>query len=666
MPLLRRGSVTPDDPSCGTSGDMTSAGTDPSRPGTLALTGLDLSLVPPQGGYVARRCPMRAQNDVVRPVVPRPVGPEVQRRFDQGNAFEESAITQLERLGGTGRVIDEATDELATVAVENVAVLLGARLPTDFQGRRVGRPDMLVVAPGGGYRAVDVKHHVVLDPAGPDDRSSPALVSTLELPAFEDAASDELYSPRKREGDLLQLAHYQRMLEAAGLAAEGGRWGGVLGTERLIVWYDLDAPMWRKPPSSGQQSSMERYDAEFELRLSVIATALAHKDDPSVELLMAPVRIGECDECPWWEYCEGRLRSGSGNVTLLPRVGSREWKIHHDRGVKDRAALAALDPLTARVVSAGIDIPEFQRLVEGLPDDTPVRDLGVVVRAKTQLARLESEGVKTFGDLIRLDPVTAAYAGSGMSSLPEQIDLARAALGPSPIYRRRGVVDISVPRADVEVDVDMENIEEGVYLWGALRSVRNSGATESAYQSFVTWDPLRPPVELENSSEFWTWFRKIRSDAHRDGKTFRAYCYNASAENTYLKKLGIGLGILDEVNAFVQSEEWVDLLRVVDDQLITGTGSGLKAIAPLSGFAWGVEDPGGGISMVQYDVAAGATDTPERRAARDWLLTYNRGDVEATLAIRDWLQSAATTLPSITSWQACEGDGVSFDSEDAP
>ena len=180
------------------------------------------------------------------------------------------------------------------------------------------------------------------------------------------------------------------------------------------------------------------------------------------------------------------------------------------------------------------------------------------------------------------------------------------------------------------------------------------------------WDPMTPSVELENFGEFWTWFREIRSDAHRDGKTFRAYCYNASAENTYLRKLGIGLGILAEVNAFVQSGEWVDLLRVVDDQLITGIGSGLKTIAPLSGFVWGVDDPGGGISMVQYDVAAGATDTPERRAARDWLLTYNRGDVEATLAIRDWVEGVATTLPSIASWQAFEGDGVSLDGEDVP
>jgi predicted RecB family nuclease len=623
-------------------------------PRNVELKMLDLSSVPPQGGYVARRCPMRAQNDVLQPALPRPIGPEVQRRFDQGNAFEAVAIAQLEGLGGAARVVEEVDGEdLSVLAEEDVTVLLGARLPTDRAGRRVGRPDMLVHAPSGGYRAVDVKHHMVLEPAGPDARGLPALVSVVERPAFEDATPNVLFSARKREDDLLQLAHYQRMLEAAGLAAKDGRWGGVLGTERRVVWYDLDAPVWRHVAPDGRQtmqSSMERYDSEFELRLAVIATALAYKQDPSVELLMVPVRIGECDECPWWDYCKGRLREGSGDVTLIPRVGWREWKVHHDRGVTDRAALAALDPVTARVVSAGIDVPEFQRLVEGLPDDTPIRDLGAVVRAKTQLVRLEAEGVETFGDLMALDTVTASYAGSGMSWLPEQIDLARAALGPSPVYRRRGVEEITVPRGDVEIDVDMENIEEGVYLWGALHSIRDGGVTTSVYHAFVTWDPLTPGIEQENLSEFWTWLTDVRLGAHRHSKTFRAYCYNASAENTYLKKLGIGLGILDEVNAFVQSDEWVDLLRVVDDQLVTGTGSGLKAIAPLAGFAWGVDDPGGGISMVQYDSAAGGADTADRRAAREWLLTYNRGDVEATLAIRDWLQSAAAGIPSIAAW----------------
>jgi hypothetical protein len=276
---------------------------------------------------------MRVQNDVLQPALPRLIGPEVQRRFDQGNAFEAVAIAQLESLGGAARVVEEVDGEdLGVLAEEDVAVLLGARLPIDRAGRRVGRPDILVHAPSGGFRAVDVKHHMVLEPAGPDARGLPTLVSPWERPAFEDATSDDHFTARKREDDLLQLAHYQRMLEAAGLAARDGRWGGILGTERRIVWYDLDAPIWRHSAPDGRQtmqSSMERYDSEFELRLRVIAAALAHKEEPSVELLMVPVRIGECDECPWWDYCKGRLREGwsctaSADIPQAPGKGRKD------------------------------------------------------------------------------------------------------------------------------------------------------------------------------------------------------------------------------------------------------------------------------------------------------------------------------------------------------
>lgn len=588
---------------------------------------------------------MRAQNDVLQPAVRRSSGPDVQRRLDQGNAFEAAAIHDLEGLGVAARAADDAGVEQEEVG-EEALVIIGPDLPTDVVGRRRGRPDLLVVAPGGGCRAVDIKHHMVLEALGGDD-GSPALISALDRPRLEDAEYDERFAARRRMDDALQLAHYQRMLEASGFAAETGRWAGVLGTDGRIVWFDLDVPMWRSRASSqALQSTMERYEEEFALRVDIIATALAHRQDPAVELLAAPVRIAECDECPWWDYCRERLEAGSGDVTLLPRVGWRERAVHQAHGVTSRAALARLDPRTARLVASGIDVPEFQRLVDGLEDDSPIGDLGVVVRAKTQLARLEGEGVATFGDLIRLDPITASYAGCGMSSLPDQIDVALAALGPAPIYKRRGVEDVAPPRGDVEVDVDMENIEEGVYLWGALWTERGPELA-SEYVAFVTWEPLTADVEVENFRQFWAWLQDRRAEAHASGRNFRAYCYNASAENTYLKKLGLALGVMDDVMDFIHSEEWVDLLRVVNDTLITGTGSGLKTIAPIAGHSWAVNDPGGGLSMVKYDVAAGLTESVERQEARAWLLTYNRGDVEATLRIRDWLDADAGALPSI-------------------
>jgi predicted RecB family nuclease len=40
--------------------------------------------------------------------------------------------------------------------------------------------------------------------------------------------------------------------------------------------------------------------------------------------------------------------------------------------------------------------------------------------------------------------------------------------------------------------------------------------------------------------------------------------------------------------------------------------------------------------MLRYEVAVG-TPGGERDAARKWLLTYNRGDVEATHELREWM-----------------------------
>ena len=71
-----------------------------------------------------------------------------------------------------------------------------------------------------------------------------------------------------------------------------------------------------------------------------------------------------------------------------------------------------------------------------------------------------------------------------------------------------------VPRADVEVDVDMENTELGCYMWGSYVSDRsNTGIAKTGYRAFVTWEPLTPDVEAENSLRFWRWLTASVKDA---------------------------------------------------------------------------------------------------------------------------------------------------------
>src|SRR5437588_12217651 len=111
--------------------------------------------------------PFRAQTDTLHPAPPLPPDALTQRFFARGNAFEAEIIAELVASHTGAVVITEhgAEAETATLAAiqRGAPLILGGRLPSDQAGRRVGRPDLLVVG-GGGYRAVDVKWHQSLAP----------------------------------------------------------------------------------------------------------------------------------------------------------------------------------------------------------------------------------------------------------------------------------------------------------------------------------------------------------------------------------------------------------------------------------------------------------------------------------------------------------------------
>ena len=170
-------------------------------------TRYDVSAVPPQGGYVAKQCPVRAQWDALEPCDPLPHPAALERRLARGREFEAQIVAELARhhpgatilahqtrtartstaRTGTAGPDSRAEREAATLSRHRGGrrVIIGGRLPADLAGRRVGEPDLLVTAAGSGYRAVDIKHHRSLDAA--DGAGPGALCSALDALTLESA-----------------------------------------------------------------------------------------------------------------------------------------------------------------------------------------------------------------------------------------------------------------------------------------------------------------------------------------------------------------------------------------------------------------------------------------------------------------------------------------------
>jgi hypothetical protein len=620
--------------------------------------------VSPQGGYLAKSCPEAVQLDVLRPVEPLPTSQFMMMLAAAGNAFERTVFDALQSSVAGVVEVDrtrepDCRETLTTEAMRAGAQLvIGGRLPVDLVGRRVGEPDLLVRAGNEpkvngrwAYLPVDVKHHVVRD--APDEPKNPAELLTV-APWVETGGAAASESARWLYGDLVQLAHYQRLLEACGHEIDEGRWGGIIGVGQQLAWYDLDAPCWTpseylEERPAGPLSTMECYAAAFAHRLAVIDAALRYKWNPTIRLLAEPILVPACVECGWRVWCYPRLEKAC-DLSLLPGVDLRRRRLHHERGVADLHALAGLEERTVRLVAAGVQLADLIERAAAVEPRTPIAE--VIPRRHRQIAILAREGFRNVDDLKGLSGQTLRYEHSGIGDLPGQIDRARARLAPEPAYRRRGVDRLDVPRADIEIDVDMENVEQGTYLWGALLTERRPGGPPAVeYLPFVSWDPETSTGELDAFARFWGWLRGQREAAAASDRSLHAYCYSKSAENSQMRRIAGRLGLEDEVEAFLASEQWVDLYAIFRDQLVTGTTIGLKRVAQLAGFHWRSEDAGGGQAIVRYAEAIGDPDGVIRSQARRWLLEYNEDDVRATAALRAWLDGGARLLPSVEQVQ---------------
>lgn len=617
------------------------------------------------GGYFAKQCRefVRKENSSDYPEEWKdPLPPALLARFEAGKMFEAGLLEELrEGFSGVSGVVilegvEDRSDHAAMDAWEessmeafrdpSVWFVANPRLAPVPGYNLTGEPDFAVRAEDGFWYPMDAKDHSELTGSA---KAKPRPVSFLLSPKFESAVEVEMVgSPRKENA--LQLAHYHFMFQAHGLGPTGPdavARGAIIGRSRQWVWYDLKAPQWRHLSST--LSTLELYVLQRNDRMTVVQLEAQRTAGKDVNPDSAPEKKSECPSCEWRTVCHDEMVS-MDEVTLVPSVTVPIAADLRDGGVRTRRDLSLLDHRTARLKAAGIDVAGLQAAAANEPVwSLPAGELYQPrSRSKKRLATLDTHGVHTIQDVVDLSDEVARLGGRAVAPLPKLIDQARVSTV-GRVYKARGVDALSLPRAEVEIDIDFEDSEGYTYMFGALVTHRGDEST-SKYHSFCSWDQSEDG-EGEAFVDFWKFLMR-RKDAYSSVRYYH-YSPHEKASMVQLARRHAevpGCPTIDEVQTLFKSDLWVDMYPIVSSQLVWPTKShSVKDIARFCGHEWSGDGVDGALSLAWYDTATKSEDPEEREQYQRDLLTYNRQDNEATLRIRNWLTQPNFDWDTVTS-----------------
>jgi len=558
------------------------------------------------GGYAAKQCAVRTQNDHL-PIAAKWIpSPEDQARLDAGIAFEVDVFDQIMAAQiGAVRVDPQLRRQEAISATMDamragVPLILGGWLPDDPVGGRTGRPDILVAAEGG-YLPADVKHHRSAEPKARKTVQVAPLVAPSAWAPLEGWSGATVY----RYSDGLQLAHYTRSLQACNFhPGEHLLQGAVVGTTRLsaggqredlvFVWHDLTEPLaytFSRSSETGKKrrSLLERYDHEhsFRVRIAEAARQATSTGDMS-NLLVNPVGQGECKKCPYEMVCAEQMGPDDPSAALtVGNLDTREWLTLRGMGIATTTDLGELDPDD----DAGFFDAYYREVTHHGRDTARSRLAGAIQRAQ----------------MIR----------DGLQIIPA------------------GPTAVEVPSAGIEVDLDIEwDVQDRVYMWGARVRVDGDDTTAESVV-FADWSAdVDAQAEHELAAQVADWLREQRRRAETTGQTLRVFHWSSPEPSRLRRILGAAAtaDLLDR-----DTGVFTDLEDVFKAGFVSLHGSSIKKVAPLFGFSWSVDDPGGAISQHYLNTLrsndTGATD------AKDWLLSYNADDCTAMAVIRDGMRN---------------------------
>ena len=560
------------------------------------------------GSRAALQCARRVHNDF-DPTQSAMELKEVpsNRWAEQGIEFEERVV-ELIHLLNRRKVLDlrnlshpEAITATTAAVTERTPVVIGGALPDDAGSHRAGRPDLLVYLGDrndgrAGYVPVEIKsHRITKESSSGGAQISPLGHLTGGVRSWTSA--DRPPASAYRQRDLLQLAHYWRMLEACDFNAEVAPLGGIIGSDTctdddgFILWQSLTDPLfdtYSRSQGTAKRSALERYDHEFEFRIDVVNVALQQDQPDAPPPLVRPIWIEDCESCPWHDVCLEDLGDSEPSVHVTSgRLSVREWNALRRIGIETVEDLSSLDVADPRLEAYW---PELEFPVSRARP----RLENAVLRAQMSLA---GDDVRWLGNSV--DPI---------------------------------------PRADVEVDFDLEwDGDNRIYLWGLL--VTEDGVSRS--ESLFSWEQLEDEAEEELAGSAINSLTQLRAAAEFQGKTFLVYHYSHPEVSMVRALLARESGLLPSEDWWddFTSECFIDLLPRVKARLFGLKGLGLKRVAGAAGFFWGEEEPSGEQTLEWIDRARSDPDDSVRQAAQDRLMQYNSDDVKATLAVRDWLDA---------------------------
>jgi predicted RecB family nuclease len=571
--------------------------------------------------YAARSCPVKTQNAfnptvaIETPANGAPVDASegLAELFDGGAQFEDAVLGQL-ITSCQGQVVDlrplhaatpDAQIEACVGAMSSGAdVIIGGYLPVDLAGHRVGSPDLLVRSDEGAsgspaYHPVEVKWHRIIARSRPPDGDTeePRVLrySTLSDPRAEAALGISGYELRigSRAADFVQLAHYHRMLEACGFGAQRP-FAAVIGTDDLfevpaLAWADLGEPQVRtfsrnSPEGWRLRSFLERYDYEqsFRIKIAAVAQRQTGRPDQDPELVVRPIVNKECPRCQWWEHC-------------LPQLDSDDVSLRIDKGPLDMREIATLRRHGIATITE-LAAADFDQLLEWyLPEVTHREGAEGRIRVAARRARMLLEGSS---------------------------------------FDRETTGTIEVPRADMEIDLDIESSADGrIYLWGFL--VQQTDDEAAVYHEFSRFDDLDNQAEAALAADAFTWLRSV-VDSMPSVVVFHYSGYEVAKISELARRAD------DELLTWAAGyaeEHFVDLLEIVKAHYFGVSGLGLKLMARHVGFSWRDDDPGGLNSQVWFAEAVHGDTAEVRARARRRVLEYNEDDVIATSQVRAWLRA---------------------------